>query len=577
MTLTFLSLLFLISLTNAELVFKVTGITDGSVDYDPKTKYQKLAKGEDAFVTSEHSLVVADGVGASQFISYYFASALSYSVTAFFLQLRVQKPDYRFSSNSQIANVFDRIVTNEIGVYEKQSAVEKNDPAKDRKWYPEPSQVAEASARQQRAQQALKKRTNVEQIELKTFQSKISATLIGAFLEQMPSSKSSPETAKAQLNIYQRGDSRLLVFRPTPSGKENSYVYMPVYKTVDIQETFNSPYQFDLSKEGLGYYDSKPKTNVQTSLADFLEVREHDLVVVGSDGLFDNVHLSFITYLVNFLVGKLSDKQMKIDELKTQLETLTQEFLGIFKRHYESLNKLPESQQQQTHSRTLDQQLGQREKHVPVQSIVESNLPTSEAKNDVRSFFRCSVKDIVSEQQFKFDKNAKRFGYHLSGIEKAPFTDCVIKAITQEFSHTKTDIKNYAALLKAQQMSSSILQVVKTISKQETNYPSPFFISYAHNDRKYSMPQVLRYSKATAKADDITIVTGLIVNRKTTFETSIKRAYSCLEEVLEARTKMYADYQEDVIHFYQTADIPQIKALNAEMKSVTEKSSRLLI
>ena len=595
-------LLFLVSTFHAELVFKINSIADGSVSYDQKAKYQKLAVGEDAFCTSEFSLVVGDGIGSSSFISYCYASVLTYSTTVAFLYQRNENPQASLGSSENIVEFFDSVIMNEIDRYGKQSLI-GSDPEKDKLWYSEENEKIAASERIVNAQKALEKRSPSEQVDLMKFQTSVSTTLVGAFLESTRYSKSNPNLAVAKLNIYQRGDSTMMIYRPLYNKSTKSYVYVPVYQTVEIQEEFNFPYQFNLSKEtSFGYNIKKPDPRIQISVADSFDVKATDLVIVGSDGFFDNVHISFITYLVNFLVTQMSDEHNQMKDILAELTNITEKYLTVFRDHYENLKmeKKPVCKPPQNTGRprgarnnllssifsgccSRGEAQGILDRPEPrlqassTRSIPIGNIHAIEVQNSREKFFKCSPEQIIGERDFHFERSSQKFGFELSDPSTQFSSDCVKNAILGGFAHSINDIENFTELFKAKRMSKSLLLVAKIVSKEESRYPSPFVIGFVKDQQKWPLNKILKYPQVTGKVDDITVVTGLVVEKAESEENTSKRNTSFLNATQKARIKTYANYQEDVIHFYENADLQKLREQDSEIVQSHSKGERVLI
>ena len=336
------SLILMICLVCADLVFKIESIADGPIIYDYKEKYQKLVAGEDASCTSELSLAVADGIGSSPFISYYYASALTFATTIKFLDERLKDPNFSLNTNEDIVQFFDKAIMDEIDQYKKHTNIIEVDLENDTEMNENDKNVA--LERRKKALGILARRELEEVMPIIKLPKEVSTTFIGAFLE----STQSPNVGHGKLNIYQRGDSVLVVFRPIKYNETETYTYVPIYQTVEMQEKFNFPYQFTTSKEfsfNLGT-SKQPQDKVQFSLADSIEVMEHDLVIAGSDGFFDNIHLSFTTYLVNFLVDSLSVEKVQMSQIRLKLEEVIKKYLDVFKKHYKDLDRKKKAAQE---------------------------------------------------------------------------------------------------------------------------------------------------------------------------------------------------------------------------------------
>uniref|UniRef100_A0A0G4I7L8 PPM-type phosphatase domain-containing protein n=1 Tax=Chromera velia CCMP2878 TaxID=1169474 RepID=A0A0G4I7L8_9ALVE len=102
------------------------------------------------------------------------------------------------------------------------------------------------------------------------------------------------------LGVVNLGDSGLLLLRRGPHG-----VFRVVVRTVDLQHRFNCPYQLSniLGQEG---------DSVESSDVLVCHVQEGDLVVVGTDGLFDNVADAEIAQVVSRAVSPIEAVRLRV-------------------------------------------------------------------------------------------------------------------------------------------------------------------------------------------------------------------------------------------------------------------------
>ena len=138
-------------------------------------------------------------------------------------------------------------------------------------------------AREQKLQEINAKKGNHFDLPFQHF--KAGATLIAAQIENSVSEESS-------LNFLQKGDSSLVVFRlQKHTGDVKAYHYAPVFMTEEQSNSLNQPRIFgNLVESSFNNFTKKVK------------ITKGDIVIAGSDGLFDNVSLGLLTYLVNSLL-----------------------------------------------------------------------------------------------------------------------------------------------------------------------------------------------------------------------------------------------------------------------------------
>lgn len=128
----------------------------------------------------------------------------------------------------------------------------------------------------------------------------VSATLVAAYIDNSESRE------HPLLRVVQKGDSQLVVFRKTanPLNPETVY-YEPIFVSPIGQSRFNCPYQFVaniLMDEG---FNLRPDQKYSIDLA----IQQGDIVMIGSDGLFDNFFVSTITFILNGYMSDIVNKE----------------------------------------------------------------------------------------------------------------------------------------------------------------------------------------------------------------------------------------------------------------------------
>lgn len=117
-----------------------------------------------------------------------------------------------------------------------------------------------------------------------------------------------------RLYLFQKGDSLALIFRKQPLSDYNgAFNYLPVFMTSPQQRSFNHPYQFDSFFAGSTLLEKEQRDEYMEM---YLDVKADDLVFLATDGVFDNVSASFLTYLVNYLLYELAKGRALDEELE---------------------------------------------------------------------------------------------------------------------------------------------------------------------------------------------------------------------------------------------------------------------
>jgi serine/threonine protein phosphatase PrpC len=258
---------------SSNLVFKIRGIYDGAfVELPKEDKPIGVAVGEDAYITTPISIFLADGVGSCEFSSSFLARYLTLSGTKGILNDALKVTNY---NRKTLLNQFTSQVTEDIRKY--------NEAMISNFMNSEPESTKE----------------NFDFINPGKLET--STTMVSVRLSHDKSRN------KTFLNLIQKGDSLAVIFRPQKfvSKETNieSYLYTPVFMTNQQQFCFNFPNQFTS--------ESKLYTASKDDLLSF-EVKKRDIVILGSDGLFDNISIKFFTFIINLqILDQLSKGKFK--------------------------------------------------------------------------------------------------------------------------------------------------------------------------------------------------------------------------------------------------------------------------
>eukprot|EP01064_Diplonema_japonicum_P011060 TRINITY_DN1833_c3_g2_i1.p1 TRINITY_DN1833_c3_g2~~TRINITY_DN1833_c3_g2_i1.p1 ORF type:complete len:420 (+),score=99.89 TRINITY_DN1833_c3_g2_i1:47-1306(+) len=123
-----------------------------------------------------------------------------------------------------------------------------------------------------------------------------STTALIASIDSQDNSNASAGKAKAVLNVANLGDSGLLVWR------QNRIVY----RATELQHRFNAPYQLAILPRKAKHADviSDPPSK---SFQDRVPLVEDDIVLLGTDGLFDNVPNSELSQQCDLVLNTTGD------------------------------------------------------------------------------------------------------------------------------------------------------------------------------------------------------------------------------------------------------------------------------
>lgn len=261
-------LLFIAIDVKSQWSFAVRQADDGSFIPYWKDKEIGYSFGEDSFVTTPSGIAVADGVGGSKFASLHIARHLTTSFAQWvFACKHLEEPLRSKSPLCKIKTHKDDSVT----------------------------------IREVMRQVMLKNIKESEEISARIrVDKKLSASQASTFVSAYFSPENLAIKKKATLNIFQKGDSLALILRYDEASRN----WKPFAYTSDDQVYFNAPYQYSPM-------DFRPPFDRRVDRENrffSIEPREKDVVILGSDGLFDNLPVSMITLIFNTVVRFYSKK-----------------------------------------------------------------------------------------------------------------------------------------------------------------------------------------------------------------------------------------------------------------------------
>lgn len=251
---------------------------------------------EDRFSMRSFGLCVADGVGGSNIPSGYIADFLCKVVMDYFAQCRLEPSMFKNSATVAV---------------------------------PCPDKEAEWSVH---LRKHIDRHINAFDTLLNMFAKQVrpdvdtyemigSTTLVAVQLRQ-------DKYNSASALVFQRGDSLLLHIQPTRIQQEAFY-FNPTFILPPGQIEFNFPYQF------------QSRTSPEPSSTDVdeiakVDVKRNDFILAGSDGFYDNLFLSVITYCVNYLILALQEHylgRMPKPDPETVLDPVLEALVQMNKRY----------------------------------------------------------------------------------------------------------------------------------------------------------------------------------------------------------------------------------------------------
>lgn len=219
-----------------------------------KSKFGNNRVNEDAYATSPYAIALADGLGGTKFHSGYIAERITKSFIKEFIKYTPDSIGYK--NHLDIGGLTAEVINKSLDEY-----------------------------------------TNFMNKIIRTHKQKTSqkidhtifvaaSTFVAGILEKRDGAD--------RLRIIQRGDSLAAVFRKKYTDKiQGIFYYKLIYFSAEQQQFFNGP---------LNIGENDVLENESFTQESF-GVQKGDITIFGTDGFFDNIHLSVLTYMVNFMVA----------------------------------------------------------------------------------------------------------------------------------------------------------------------------------------------------------------------------------------------------------------------------------
>ena len=250
-------ILIAINRLSCNLVFKVSTTQDGYFSEFKKYKHTGTDRGEDSFSTSATGLTVTDGIGGCEFSSKFISQTLANKVNLLNTNLDqlFKKENFNSQNYRNLILIAVKLVVNNY--WENNQKV----------W----SKFIDDN------------RSYQELIPINSLIT--SSALITIAIDNISQKKTT-------IKIFQKGDCLLGIFRKSFSEDNTSFYYTLDFLTPEQQTEFNMPYQFT----GMSHF-----SNLEGDAGFEQIINVDEIVMLGSDGLFDNVPTSVLTFCVNYL------------------------------------------------------------------------------------------------------------------------------------------------------------------------------------------------------------------------------------------------------------------------------------
>jgi hypothetical protein len=140
------------------------------------------------------------------------------------------------------------------------------------------------------------------------------------------------------LRVFQKGNSRLAIFRKTWNESYKGFYYKLHRVLEEQQYSFNYPFQF---------LNHRDVCNVVDQEVFDLEIFEDDIIIAGSHSLFNNVFIGYLTHFVNFLIYLFfEDNSLSQESTKKQILTQIDTYMKYLQKGYQIFMKNRNSKEQ---------------------------------------------------------------------------------------------------------------------------------------------------------------------------------------------------------------------------------------
>eukprot|EP00397_Hematodinium_sp_SG-2012_P043520 GEMP01048394.1.p1 GENE.GEMP01048394.1~~GEMP01048394.1.p1 ORF type:complete len:364 (+),score=95.91 GEMP01048394.1:168-1259(+) len=206
------------------------------------------------------------------------------------------------------------------------------------------------------------------------------------------------------------GDSGLLLLRPNTDGN-----YTIVYRTEPLRYDQNRPYQVGRMK---GVQKSQIEFVIRQGVVERAEIRHGDVLVLGSDGLFDNLYEEEVVSAVSSLLANAKVASLSVEQLKDCANKLVSSALQTV-----SIGQVGPEGQVEFGANAKMAPSGHGGKADDTSCIVATIVNSDRAIDGVPSFHHAGVTESRDTWLPKFSRTPHRGEEH---NEKEKKDDCVI-------------------------------------------------------------------------------------------------------------------------------------------------------
>lgn len=236
-----------------------------------------------------------------------------------------------------------------------------------------------------------------------------------------------------------------------------------------------------------------------------LEVKEGDFVIAGSDGIFDNMSLGFMSVLINDLMTFPQATEEATFAKVNALCLVYSKLLGVngdfIRKFYTVRRQIGESKdfnKEERYKAMKDAETDKKMFSMIAEQAMSEHFATIELDSDSRSawmrYFEYSSIDLIAVPEV-WNESPK------------VLAECVQNAIRARFVATAEQFKEFTNPEKLEFRNKILATAAKIFSELQNGYPNPFYI------RAWMESEFLK-EEGSGKPDDITVASGILVERE---------------------------------------------------------------
>lgn len=380
------------------------------------------------------------------------------------------------------------------------------------------------------------------------------SSLISIFFE--------PEKNKKQINVAQIGSSTCIVLRKTQIhlNFETPFVYLPTTLIADeLSGNVGPRFLFNLPDYQLSAVNEYS-----------FEASADDIVVVGSEGLFNNVPTNLLVVIPNLFIEYLSIFSFNPDKITASMDNFVQTYIALFSYptnlllsylekdsneeliesqnieqeslflNYESLNSLPKVDKMEAISN--EKVTVKQAKETRIDKILknfEQNAANFNFEKDILiAFCKCSLKDVFMNP------------FSNENEDIVIMSDCVQNSILSHLGFNSEKFAEFKKVYNSKYMAQTFANVAYNFSVVKGDFPTPKFVKSLKSKKT---------EKAAGVPGDITVMAPLVVRTTEELDQIVEICENKLDTELEF---VIHDMRSEITLFMNGKYLPKKKIIS---------------